>query len=106
VKDGLREDEIAVLARTPGEVSGQLAVAAFDLSLTLYSGQTFRWGRDRDGWWKGIAYGVAFHLKQEEGNLQYVATSDQVATYAGQMAIPDFLKWYLRTEEPPKVRSP
>jgi N-glycosylase/DNA lyase len=106
VKDSAREDEINGLARTKSEVSGQLAVAEFDLSLTLYSGQTFRWGRDRDGWWKGIAYGVAFHLKQEEGNLHYVATSDQVSTYIGQMAIPDFLRWYLRTDEPPKVRVP
>jgi len=87
-------------------VCGQVEAESFDLSLTLYSGQTFRWGRDMDGWWKGIAYGVAFHLKQEEEVLKYVASSEQIQTYAGSMRIETFLPWYLRILEQPRIRVP
>lgn len=83
-----------------------LTADTFDLALTLYSGQTFRWGRDTDGWWKGIAYGVALHLRQEDDRLRYVASDDKVTTYAGEMDIESFLRWYLRVNEPPKTRIP
>ncbi len=91
---------------TTNGVTGLIHVESFDLSLTLYSGQTFRWGRDTDGWWKGIAFGVAFHLKQESDTVRYVASSDVVYTYEGRMAITDFLAWYLRVDERPRIRVP
>jgi len=83
---------------------GQLAVSDFELGHTLGSGQVFRWGRDVDGWWKGIAYGVAFHLKQLDDHIYYAASSDHVVTYAGQMSMSDFLRWYLRLDECPRIR--
>ena len=76
------------------------------LGLTLGSGQVFRWGRDRDGWWKGIAYGVALHLKQEQDVIFFRASSDLVKTYAGEMDVDVFLNWYLRLGQMPKIRVP
>lgn len=98
-------EDVEKLTITDG-VTGSISVDLFDLSLTLYSGQTFRWGRDTDGWWKGIAFGVALHLKQENDVIRYVASSEFVNTYEGDMAIADFLAWYLRVGERPKVRVP
>ncbi len=83
---------------------GQLDVSQFELGHTLGSGQVFRWGRDVDGWWKGIAYGVAIHLRQVDDHVHYLASSDCVDTYAGQMVMPDFLRWYLRLDEYPNIR--
>ena len=83
---------------------GVLDVVDFELGHTLGSGQVFRWGRDVDGWWKGIAYGVAFHLRQIDGQIHYVASSEWVDTYAGKMVMPDFLRWYLRLDECPRIR--
>ena len=87
-------------------VEGSIQSPDFDLALTLYSGQTFRWGRDSDGWWKGIAFGVALHLRQLDDTLHYVASSDRVQTYQGGMPVPAFLNWYLRVGERPKIRVP
>ncbi|MFT5365066.1 MAG: N-glycosylase/DNA lyase [Candidatus Latescibacterota bacterium] len=83
---------------------GVLDVADFELGHTLGSGQCFRWGRDVDGWWKGIAYGVAIHLKQDESGLQFCASSESVSTYAGEMDLSEFLRWYLRLDEYPRFR--
>ncbi len=88
------------------ETSGSFRVDAFDLALTLYSGQTFRWGRDTDGWWKGIAYGVAFHLRQEGETVRFVASAPRVFTYADWMDTGPFLRWYLRIDECPRIRVP
>ncbi len=86
--------------------SGALSAPGFHLGHTLASGQVFRWGRDRDGWWKGIAYGTALHLRQEGETLLYRASSDRVVTYTGGLAIEPFLRWYLRLDEPALVRAP
>ncbi len=85
-------------------VEGAIAAADFHLGYTLASGQMFRWGRDVDGWWKGIACGTAFHLRQEGNRLCYRASADRVVTYAGEMPAAEFLRWYLRIDEAPKVR--
>ncbi|MDA0747543.1 MAG: DNA glycosylase, partial [bacterium] len=79
---------------------------AFHLGYTLGSGQTFRWGRDQDGWWKGITYGTVFHLKQEEEVLHFKASGGQIRTWAGEMDVEQFLVWYLRILEVPRVRVP
>lgn len=84
--------------------SGTVPCHSFELGHSLGSGQVFRWGRDADGWWKGIAYGVAFHLRQEGDRIVYCASSDHVNTYAGKMPVDDFVRWYLRLNEVPKVR--
>ncbi len=85
---------------------GALESSGVHLGLTLGSGQVFRWGRDVDGWWKGIAYGVVAHLRQIEDQIRYRASSDRVATYGGEMAIDAFLRWYLRLDHLPKIRVP
>ena len=93
--------------RRPREVSwveDRIDTSDFNLSLTLYSGQLFRWGRDGDGWWKGIAYGEAFRIRQDGDRLFYGATSGVISTYAGRMDTPSFLSWFLRTDEPPRTR--
>ena len=87
-------------------VEGGLAAPGFCLGYTLASGQVFRWGRDADGWWKGVAFGTAFHLRQEDGRLRFRASAGEVKTYAGEMPVADFLRWYLRLDEAPKVRVP
>ena len=83
---------------------GVLHVTNFELGHTLGSGQVFRWGRDADGWWKGIAYGVVFHLRQDGDKLFFKASVGEVNTYVGKMTIPEFLQWYLRLNDYPKVR--
>lgn len=85
---------------------GMLESTSVDIGLTLGSGQVFRWGRDVDGWWKGIAYGVVVHLRQMEDQILYRASSERVATYCGELAIDDFLRWYLRLDHMPRIRVP
>ena len=87
-------------------ISGTLSAPGFHLGHTLASGQVFRWGRDADGWWKGIACGTAFHLKQEDDRLNYRASAPRLDTYAGEKDVEPFLRWYLRLDEPPRVRVP
>ncbi len=86
--------------------TGQLRADQFHLNYTLGSGQVFRWGRDVDGWWKGIAYNTVFHLKQEGDCLFYRSFAEKVQTYAGEMGLIDFLRWYLRLDEIPHIRVP
>ncbi|MDE2830949.1 MAG: DNA glycosylase [Gemmatimonadota bacterium] len=83
---------------------GVLESTSVNIGLTLGSGQVFRWGRDVDGWWKGIAYGVVVHLRQMGDQIAYRASSEQVATYCGEMEIDDFLRWYLRLDHMPRIR--
>ncbi len=85
---------------------GVLESTSVNIGLTLGSGQVFRWGRDVDGWWKGIAYGVVVHLRQMGDQIAYRASSEQVATYCSEMAIDDFLRWYLRLDHMPWIRVP
>ena len=85
---------------------GILESTPVHIGLTLGSGQVFRWGRDVDGWWKGIAYGVVVHLRHKGDQIQYRASSERVATYCGEMAIDDFLRWYLRLDHMPRIRVP
>ena len=85
-------------------VEGDVPLSDFNLPLTLYSGQLFRWGRDASGWWKGVAYGEAFRLRQDGDRLLYGATTTSVKTYAGTMETGAFLRWYLRTDEAPRTR--
>jgi hypothetical protein len=60
---------------------GALSAPIFNLSHTLGSGQVFRWGRDIDGWWKGTAYGTAFHQKRKEDTVVFWASSDRMTIY-------------------------
>ncbi len=92
--------------RAADPVEGTVAAVDFHLGYILASGQVFRWGRDVDGWWKGIAYGTAFHLRQEGDRVFYRASAGRVATCVGEMAAPEFLRWYLRVDEAPGVRAP
>ena len=85
---------------------GVLPAPNFNLCFTLLSGQVFRWGRDIDGWWKGIGYGTVLHLRQDGDALLYRASSCRVATDAGDLEIESFLRWYLRLDAPPHVRVP
>lgn len=85
---------------------GMLENTSVNIGLTLGSGQVFRWGRDVDGWWKGIAYGVVVHLRQMGDQIAYRASSEQVTTYCGEMEIDDFLRWYLRLDHMPQIRVP
>ncbi len=85
---------------------GMLENTAVNIGLTLGSGQVFRWGRDVDGWWKGIAYGVVVHLRQMGDQIAYRASSEQVTTYCGEMEIDAFLRWYLRLDHMPQIRVP
>ena len=87
-------------------VTGEVETGGFHLGYTLTSGQLFRWGRDIDGWWKGIAYGTAFHLRQSGRELRFCASADRVNTYAGTMGVSDFLRWYLRVGEAPRFAIP
>ncbi|MCZ6633799.1 MAG: DNA glycosylase [bacterium] len=89
-----------------GVWEGEITGPDFELGHTLGSGQVFRWGRDADGWWKGIAYGTAFHLRQKGDRIAFKASAEGVKTYAGEMGVRDFLVWYLRTDEAPRVRVP
>lgn len=83
---------------------GRLRCEGYRLALSLYSGQLFRFGRDMDGWWKGIAYGVAIRLRQDGEVLHYTVSSPRVKTYAGQMDAQTFLRWFLRLDERPRTR--
>ncbi len=87
-------------------INGEVESHRFNLGYTLGSGQVFRWGRDGDGWWKGIAYDTVFHLRQVGDSIAYRSSSEQVTTYAGTMSVPDFLVWYLRLDEQPRIRVP
>ncbi len=87
-------------------VSGTIQVDDIDLGFTLSSGQVFRWGRDRDGWWKGIGYGTVIHLRQSGKLLHYRASSDRIRTFSDVLEIETFLSWYLRLREPARVRIP
>ena len=91
------------LVRDP--VAGQLRCEDFHLGYTLASGQVFRWGRDTDGWWKGIAWGTAFHLRQEGDRILYRASAGEVTARNGPAPVADFLRWYLRVDEPPEIRT-
>ena len=83
-------------------VRGEIEARSFHLGYTLASGQLFRWGRDTDGWWKGIAWGTAFHLRQSGDRLRFSSSAERVHTYAGTMGVSDFLRWYLRLDEAPR----
>ena len=85
---------------------GCIQAEKFHLGYTLGSGQVFRWGRDEDGWWKGITFGTAFHLRQTGDQIEYSASSVEIMTYAGRMKIEEFLRWYLRIDEYPRLRMP
>lgn len=86
--------------------TGTLENSHVHLGLTLGSGQVFRWGRDADGWWKGIVYGVVVHLGQTADQIAYRASTNAVQTYCGEMAIDAFLRWYLRLDHLPRIRVP
>ena len=86
--------------------TGQIETSEFSLGYTLAGGQVFRWGRDVDGWWKGVAYETVFHLRQVGDALQYRAGASSVATYQGEMSVAEFLAWYLRLNERPRIRVP
>lgn len=85
-------------------VCGEIRAADFNLAHTLGSGQVFRWGRDVDGWWKGIAYETAFRVRQVGEAILFRASGEEVRTYAGPMPVADFLRWYLRLDDPPDIR--
>ncbi len=87
-------------------VAGRIETREFHLGYTLAGGQVFRWGRDRDGWWKGVAYDTVFHLRQAGDTLLYRAGASRVATYRGEMTVAEFLEWYLRLNERPRIRVP
>ena len=87
-------------------VTGRIETRDFNLGHTLAGGQVFRWGRDVDGWWKGVAYDTVFHLRQEGETLRYRVGASDVATYLGEMPAAGFLEWYLRLNERPRVRVP
>ena len=91
-------------ARQP--VTGEIETREFNLGYTLAGGQVFRWGRDMDGWWKGVAYETVFHLRQMGDTLQYRTVASSVATYQGEMSVAEFLTWYLRLNEMPRIRVP
>ena len=92
--------------RKSDAVAGAVSAPVFHLAHTLGSGQVFRWGRDRDGWWKGVAYGVAFNLRQEADTIVFRASAEVVETHIERFPVADFLAWYLRLNEAPKVRVP
>ena len=87
-------------------VTGRIETSGFNLGYTLAGGQVFRWGRDVDGWWKGVAYDTVFHLRQAGDTLLYRAGASRVATYLGEMPVAGFLEWYLRLKERPRIRVP
>ncbi len=87
-------------------VTGEIETREFNLGYTLAGGQVFRWGRDVDGWWKGVAYETVFHLRQVGDTLIYRAGASTVATYRGEMPVAEFLVWYLRLDEWPRIRVP
>ena len=93
-------------ASTRPPVTGQIETRDFNLGFTLAGGQVFRWGRDVDGWWKGVAYETVFHLRQVGDTLQYRTGASTVATYRGEMSVGEFLAWYLRLNERPRIRVP
>ena len=66
---------------------GTLENSKVHLGLTLGSGQVFRWGRDVDGWWKGVVYGAVVHLRQTGDRIAYRASVNTVQTYRGEMVI-------------------
>ena len=87
-------------------VTGRIETREFNLGYTLAGGQVFRWGRDVDGWWKGVAYDTVFHLRQVGDTLIYRTGASNVATYLGEMSVAGFLEWYLRLNERPRIRVP
>ncbi len=87
-----------------GSFRGTVCAPNFNLGFALGSGQVFRWGRDGDRWWKGIAYGVVLHLRQSEDKIDYCASSESVKTYAGTLGVDKFLRWYLRLDQMPRIR--
>jgi len=90
------------LVRDP--VAGRLRCEGFHLAYTLASGQVFRWGRDTDGWWKGIAWGTAFHLRQKGDRVLFRASAGEVRARNGPTPVAEFLRWYLRLDEAPEIR--
>lgn len=92
--------------RITNPVKGVLDTKDFHLGYTLASGQVFRWGRDIDGWWKGIAFGTVFHLQQDGNQLRFRASAEKVEKFSEKISIVNFLRWYLRLEEPPNLRVP
>ena len=68
--------------RITNPVKGVLDTKDFHLGYTLASGQVFRWGRDIDGWWKGIAFGTVFHLQQDGNQLRFRASAEKVEKFS------------------------
>src|SRR5579871_583012 len=61
-------------------VEGKLALPElFSLGLTLLCGQCFRWqGPDDQGWFQGVAGGVFWRLRQEDGKIHWECSSSRV----------------------------
>lgn len=49
----------------------------FDLGLTLDCGQAFRWEKDKNGIFSGVAFGKVMRVKQEDGKINFYGLSEE-----------------------------
>lgn len=52
-------------------------VPCFDIALTLDCGQAFRWTDCGNGKWHGVAYSRPLTLRQTEGGVEFIGTSEE-----------------------------
>ncbi len=51
-------------------------VKCFNLALTVDCGEAFRWARDEDGFWSGVAFGKYIKIRQNcDGSLEFINTN-------------------------------
>lgn len=51
-------------------------VPCFDVGLTLDCGQAFRWTKNENGNWHGVAYSKPLTLRQTENGVEFIGTSE------------------------------
>ncbi len=54
-----------------------LNIPCFDLALTLDCGQAFRWTKNDDGSWHGVAFSKPLTLRQTENGIEFADTSEE-----------------------------
>lgn len=52
-------------------------VPCFDVGLTLDCGQAFRWTKNENGDWHGVAYSKPLTLRQTENGVEFIGTSEE-----------------------------
>ena len=53
----------------------------FSLDDTLSCGQVFRWKKDEEGWWRGIAHDHLIKIRQQDNRIEYLGCDEDFLVY-------------------------